>query len=301
MQQHTGQHVLSGAFERLSSNRTESFHLGADSCSIDLAREVSAADVAGAAAEANRIIWEDRPVTIRFVTGEEAATLPRRKEPARAGTLRLIEIEDFDLSACGGTHVARTGGVGIVAVIGWERFRGGSRVQFLCGTRVISRFNLWRDALARTMKHLSLAPEDLAGGIERLQAENKTLRRALGTAQETLAIHEATALVARGARVGSRIVVAEAVRDIEAPALRAMAAAAAAEDSVAAALFSTGMPALAVIASHPGAGVDAGAVLKALAAQFGGKGGGKPDLAQGGGLMGSSDELVAAARELLSR
>ena len=66
--------------------------------------------------EANRIVWEDRPVAVRFVTAEEAAALPLRKEPARAGTLRLIDVEDYDLSACGGTHVARTGGIGIIVV-----------------------------------------------------------------------------------------------------------------------------------------------------------------------------------------
>ncbi|MEZ5288015.1 MAG: alanyl-tRNA editing protein [Vicinamibacterales bacterium] len=178
MQQHTGQHVLSAAFDRLSGHRTESFHLGADTCSIDLALEVSASQAAAAVAEANRVIWEDRPVVVRFVDAEEAARLPLRKDPARTGRLRLVEVEDFDLSACGGTHVARTGGIGIIAVDGWERFRGGSRVHFLCGGRVSRRFDLWRDALAATMTHLSVAPGELAGAVERLQGENKGLQRA---------------------------------------------------------------------------------------------------------------------------
>ena len=299
MQQHTGQHVLSAAFERVCANRTESFHLGAESCSIDLAREVSARDVATVVDEANRIVWEDRPVAIRFVTAEEAAALPLRKEPARAGTLRLIDVEDFDLSACGGTHVARTGGIGIIAVSGWEKFRGGSRVQFLCGVRVRRRFDLWRDALAATLKHLSVAPDELAAGVERLQGEGKALQRALRMANEKLAVHEARALVARGQRSGHRLVIVEALPDLDAAGLKAMAAAAATEPGSAVALFTASSPALAVVASHPAAGLDAGATLKALVAQFGGKGGGKPDLAQGGGLNASSDALVAAARELL--
>ncbi len=195
MQQHTGQHVLSAAFERVCANRTESFHLGSESCSIDLAREVSARDVAAVVDEANRIVWEDRPVVVRFVTAEEAAALPLRKEPARAGTLRLIDVEDYDLSACGGTHVARTGGIGIIVVSGWEKFRGGSRVQFLCGVRVQRRFDLWRDALAATMKHLSVAPDELAAGVERLQGEGKTLQRALAAGKR-----QAGRL--RGARTG---------------------------------------------------------------------------------------------------
>ncbi len=151
------------------------------------------------------------------------------------------------------------------------------------------------------MKHLSLTPEELAEGIERLQGENKALQRALRAAQEKLAGYEARALVDRGTRVGSRLVIVEAVADLDAAGLKAMAAAAASEPGAAVALFSATSPALAVVARHANAGVDAGAVLKALVGQFGGKGGGRPDLAQGGGLQGDSAALVTAARELLSQ
>ena len=300
MQQHTGQHVLSAAFDRLFSNRTESFHLGAESCSIDLAREVTAGEVAAAVDEANRVVWEDRPVQVRFVTAEEAAQLPLRKDPARGGTLRLIAVEEFDLSACGGTHVARTGGIGIIAVPGWEKFRGGSRVQFLCGVRVRRRFDVWRDAFAATQRFLSVAPEELAPAVERLQAESKALQRTLRAQQEKLAVHEAAALVGRGVRAGHRLAIVEAVPDLDAAALKAMAAAAAATPGAAVVLFSASSPALVVVACHADAGVDAAAMLKALVATFGGKGGGKPDLAQGGGLTGTSNDLVAAARALLA-
>jgi len=122
MQQHTGQHVLSAAFDKLFGVRTVSFHLGGAVSTIDLAREMSEAEIAAAETEANRIVWEDRPVTIRFADAEEAARLPLRKESVRGGTLRLIEVEGFDLSACGGTHVARTGAIGLIAVASWERF-----------------------------------------------------------------------------------------------------------------------------------------------------------------------------------
>jgi alanyl-tRNA synthetase len=99
MQQHTGQHVLSAAFERLLNARTESFHLGAVSSTIDLNRTFSPGEIERAEDEANRVVWEDRPVGIRFADAEEAARLPLRKEPVRAGTLRLIEVADLDISA----------------------------------------------------------------------------------------------------------------------------------------------------------------------------------------------------------
>src|SRR4030095_1318875 len=94
MQQHTGQHVLSAAYDRLFGVRTESFHLGAAAATIDLHREVTAGEIKAAEDEANRIVWEDRPVSIRFVAAEEAAALPLRKEPARTGSLRLIDVEE---------------------------------------------------------------------------------------------------------------------------------------------------------------------------------------------------------------
>src|SRR4029453_8890740 len=147
MQQHTGQHVLSAAFDRMFGVRTVSFHLGAAASTIDLARELSPAEIAAAETEANRIVWEDRPGGIRFATAEEAAAMPLRKEAARGGTLRLIDIEDFDLSACGGTHVARTGGIGVIVVASWERFKGGHRVTFLCGGRALAGYRGFRDAV----------------------------------------------------------------------------------------------------------------------------------------------------------
>lgn len=300
MQQHTGQHVLSAAFARLFGVRTESFHMGTLSATIDLAREVTAVEVAKAEDEANRIVWEDRPVAIRFATPEEAAALPLRKESIRTGPLRLIDVKDFDLSACGGTHVARTGGIGVVAVGGWEKFRGGSRVEFLCGGRALNRFRRWRDSLAATQKFLSVAPDEMAAAVERMQAEGKAQQRTLRGFQDKLAVYEAQALLEKASPAGSQPVLIETLDGWDAPGLKAIAvAAAAAKPNAVVVLFSAATPALVVIARGSAATADAGALLKALVAQFGGKGGGKPDLAQGGGLAGSAVALVAATRRLL--
>jgi alanyl-tRNA synthetase len=298
-QQHTGQHILSAVFDTRYGVRTESFHLGTESSSIDLAREVTAGELSGAVAEANRVVWGDRPVTVRFVEADEAARLPLRKAPARAGRLRLIEIADCDLSACGGTHVDRTGGVGIIAVSHAERFRGGTRVTFLCGTRVLRQFALWRDALAATGRVLSVSPEELAPAIERLQHEQRQMQKQMRGLQEQLAVFEAEALAASAERAPDRAVVVRVMPGLDATALKAHAAALAAREGLAAALFSAESPVLVVVARHPSVPVDAGAVVKALIAAFGGRGGGRPDLAQGGGLTAAPDALVAAARALL--
>ncbi|MEO7134181.1 MAG: alanyl-tRNA editing protein, partial [Vicinamibacterales bacterium] len=172
MQQHTGQHVLSAAFDRLFGVRTESFHMGpfhpttqtprggglGPSSTIDLAREVTAAEIAQAEDDANRIVWDDVPVALRFATAEEAAAMPLRKESGRTGSLRLIDVTGYDLSACGGTHVERTGGIGVIAICSVEKFKGGSRVEFLCGGRALQRFRVWRGALSAMQKHLSVPP-----------------------------------------------------------------------------------------------------------------------------------------------
>ena len=295
MQQHTGQHVLSAAFDRLFGVRTESFHMGQQSSTIDLAREVTPGEVAKAEADANRVVWEDRPVTIRFTTAAEAAAMGMRKESGRTGTLRLIEVKDYDLSACGGTHVDRTGAIGIIAIGGWEKFRGGSRVEFLCGDRALQRFRLWRDSLAAMQKHLSVPPVEMAASIERLQEDAKALQRTIRGFQEKAAAHEAGALLAKGH------VVVEALEGWDAQGLKAIAAAAtAAQPEAVVALFTRTTPAQVVVARGANARTDASAILKQLAAEFGGKGGGKSDLAQGGGLNAGSAELVSAARALIT-
>ena len=304
MQQHTGQHVLSAAFERLFANRTVSFHMGAETCSIDLAREAPPDDVERAVDAANQVVWEDRPVTIRFASAEEAASLPLRKEPARSGQLRLIDVDGYDLSACGGTHVGRTGSIGVIAAVSAERFKGGMRVAFVCGARAVRALRLYRDAVAGSVRLLSVLPQELPAAIDRLQHDGKDMRRALGRFQEQLAAHEAGRLRAAAEDIGGMRAVIRALDGWDAAGLKLVASALVSEPGIAAVLFSTSSPAFVVVAAGPDAGggaqrVDAGRTLRELTGRFGGRGGGKADLAQGGGLTGSLDEMLAAARSLL--
>ena len=295
MQQHTGQHILSAAFDRLLSARTESFHLGADAATIDLAKELTPAEIARAEADANRIVWENRPVHIKFVDAAEAAKLPLRKEPAREGLLRLIEVDDYDLSACGGTHVRQTGAIGIIAVTGWERFRGGSRIGFVCGGRALRAFGRSRDLLSASTRLLSVHPDELPAGIERLQGETKDARRRVKDAQAKIAVSEAQA-IADAAQNG----VAVAVMDGWDPnGLKLIASAIVARGRLVAALVSAPAPSSLMIAASPDVGVDCAAVLKQVVAKFGGKGGGRKDIAQGGGAEGDPQTIAAYCRQLL--
>ena len=300
MQQHTGQHVLSAAFDRVLDDRTMSFHMGGEFSSIDLAREVSAADVERCVDEANRVVWEDRPVTIRFASPEEAARLPLRKEPVREGPLRLIEVADFDLSACGGTHVARTGEIGLIAVTAAEKFRGGTRLTFVCGGRALRALRGYRDAVAGSVRSLSVLPHELPAAIERIQSEGKQARKTIARLQSELAVHEAARLVAASPVVDGVRRVAHVADGWDAAGLKAIASSMAAQLGVAAALVGTSVPIALVVARSADVTLDANAVLQQLLKRFGGRGGGKAELAQGAGLANDPQAIAAAARELLT-
>ena len=299
MQQHTGQHVLSAAFERLSGTRTVSFHLGAGSATIDLDRELSPAQIASAEDEANRIVWENRPVAIRFVDAEHAARLPLRKESVRQGTLRLIDVEEFDLSACGGTHVARTGAIGLIGVVSTERFKGGLRVEFVCGTRALVRLRTLVGVVAGSVRLLSVLPEDLPSGIERLQGEAKEQKRTITGLQTELSRFRAEELVAAAEDWSGGRLVMRAV-DADAAALKALASAVTGRPGHTVILVSSTTPPLVVIARSQDVGVRANEVVGALTTTFGGRGGGKPDFAQGGGLNAAPQVILAEARRLIA-
>jgi len=300
MQQHTGQHVLSAAFDRVLGARTESFHLGAEASTIDLGREVSAEEGAAAEDEANRVVWADRPVTIRFADAAEAARLPLRKESVREGTLRLIEVADFDLSACGGTHVARTGTIGIIAIAGIERFKAGSRVEFVCGGRALRSHRRLRDIVAATGKLLSVAPHEMAGSVERVQVEAREQRRQVKELQTRLAGHEAAALAAAAVAGPAYRASIAVLEGWDAQALKQIASAIVSHPGHVAILMSAPAPSSIVVARSADTAFDAAAALKQMVARFGGKGGGRPELAQGGGLTGSPDDMVAFARTMAS-
>ncbi len=173
MQQHTGQHVLSAAFIELYQFPTVSFHMADDDCSIDLATPaVSAAQIVAAEKRANQIVFENRPVRIRYVSRAEAEKLGLRKmPPAERDELRLIEIADFDLSACGGTHVGASGQIGSILLRKTENVRQGTRVEFVCGDRAVRHARRDYTALSEAAALFSAkiwdVPEHIRKGVER--------------------------------------------------------------------------------------------------------------------------------------
>src|SRR6267142_801862 len=178
LQQHTGQHILSAAFVRLLDAPTLSFRVLEHECEIDIELDdPTDARIEQAVDLANQIIWESRPISIRQVTSDEAAALPLRKEPARTGELRLIEIDDFDLTPCGGTHARSSGEVGIIVVRSWERAKGLARIQFMAGVRVLADHRKANRTARDVAEFFSAGREDSPAHVSKLVEENKKLRR----------------------------------------------------------------------------------------------------------------------------
>jgi alanyl-tRNA synthetase len=165
MQQHTGQHLLSAMFQERFGLPTVSFHLGTEICTIDLRGiEPSDAFLEGAERAANQIIFEDRSVNVRYGTADQLSQLGVRKEVEREGILRAIEIESADLQPCGGTHVKRTGQIGLILVRRCTKVRQDWRVEFVCGGRAERAARRDFQWLRQAAEKLSCAPETCEGG-----------------------------------------------------------------------------------------------------------------------------------------
>ena len=300
MQQHSGQHTLSAAFDRCHGARTLSFHLGQAVSTIDLDRALPADAVAEAEAEANQIVWDDRPVAVTFVTAADAASLPLRKVPVKSGTLRLIDIDGVDLSACGGTHVARTGAIGTIVVTATERFKGGLRVSFRCGRRTLDGFRRQRALLSDSARLFSCAASELPAQIAKLQADIKGQRRARQELEAKLRGFEAAGLLTGARAIGPWRAVVAAVPATDAGALKQLAGAIVAEPGRLAVLVSPRQPRRVVVARASDVALDARVVLGRLTERFGGRGGGQPELGQAGGLGGVEADVVAEAWRILA-
>jgi alanyl-tRNA synthetase len=283
MQQHTGQHLLSAAFIELFRFPTVSFHLGVESSTIDLdAASLTAAQLEETEKRTNQIILEDRLVTIRFGTAEELAEAGIRKKVEREGILRAIEVEGFDRQPCGGTHLARTGQAGMLLLRKLERRRESWRVEFVCGYRALATARGDYSKLGKAAEHLSCGLADVPVVVKKMAEERRAQHAAVKRLEERLAEHEAVALIVANksnARDEVRKIVAT-IDDASAAYLGLVAARIAVQPNVAVALVSRSTGHV-VFAQSKGGARDMGSLLRTVVTEFGGKGGGARDFAQG--------------------
>jgi len=268
-------------------------------------------------------------MTIRQVTSEEAATLPLRKEPSREGELRVIEIDDFDLTPCGGTHAKSTGEVGVIAVRSWERAKGLARIQFMAGMRALADYRKANRTARDVAELFSAGREDSPALVARLVEESKKLRRRVSELEEVACRVEAVELLrgsspttffplplgegqGEGAKPSDRVadepgaphtetrIITKVFDDRDADSLKHLALALIAHPNTVALLGSRdGATARLVFARSSDASGDMNSLIHGACSIIGGRGGGRPDMAQGGGKnlekLGEAIDLASKA------
>lgn len=303
MQQHSGQHLLSQAFDRLLGLETVSVHFGDELCTVDLAGEpVDADGLAAVERHANQIVWENRAIRAYEVSDAELASLPLRRAPKVTGKIRIVEIDGYDWSACGGTHVASTSSIGPIALLRVERNKSNSRVYFVCGARAIEDSRRRRQLLNDAAALLDTAVEDVPILLATRQERMKEQDRLMRTMQEELLGYQAQRLLAEAAPVGDVRLVAQVMADLDPAGLKSLAGGLVTNPRIVA-LLACGAEGkgTAIFARSADVDLHAGQLLRTILPRFGGGGGGRPDFAQGGGVDGERlEELVEMARREVS-
>lgn len=303
LEQHHGQHLLSQAFVETADARTIGFHLGVEITTIDLARPVTESQARAAETRANEIVWEARPVSVRTVDADEARALGAPPPEGVEGDVRLVEVEGFDVQPCGGTHPRCTAEVGVIVVVGTEKYKGGTRISFVCGHRALDVLAGRRRVLDQLVATLSAPLEDLVETARKLKDDlTESVRKGRGLLDRALEGEARRLLDEAGTEAGPPAIVAT-YEGWPAGDLRALALQLVALAPCVALLGSRSEKAHLVFAQSEGGSHDIPALLRTAVEHLGGRGGGKGNVAQGGGdrpeLL--DEALAGAAAAVRSR
>ena len=280
MQQHTGQHILSRAFVEVARADTRSFHLGEEVVTIDVDHAGPDPALLGRVEErANQVVWEDRPVLTHVVTLEEARRFPLRKPPDVEGPVRVVEVSEYDWSACGGTHVGRSGEVGVLLLLGAERYKGGTRISFVAGGRALRRSREIGDLLRGVCLEFTSGESDLLKAVARLKQDRERLERRLKPLLRESLEREAGSLLGAAAVGPHGPVVALHAPDRSPEELGQLAGLLAARGGIA--LLICGDETPRAHFSAPAGTMSMGVLLGDICRRHGGRGGGRPESAQG--------------------
>jgi alanyl-tRNA synthetase len=279
MMQHTCQHVLSRALLEIAGARTVSSRLGETVCTIDVDLvEITRAQVEEAERLVNEVIEQDRPVRAYFPEPEDLATLALRRRPKVDREVRVVEVGGFDLVPCGGTHCTRTSQVGLVKILGTERYKGMTRITFVAGGRARVLLGEHFDVLSGLGRELTCGALDVPAAVDKLRRELGVCNERLKRARTQLAEAVARSLSGRAAQG----LVSAALEDADADFLRAVGKRLTVDAGAVALLAAPGTDGTAVFAARGSKSeFDCGAFVKAVARATGGRGGGRPDHAEG--------------------
>jgi alanyl-tRNA synthetase len=282
MQQHTGQHILSQAFIRVCDAETVGFHLGAASSTIDLNRsDLDAEALARVEAAANAIVDAALVVSPTFVAPEALTGIPLRKPPKVTEDIRIVEVAGFDWSACGGTHVANTAQVGLIKIAATERRGSELRVSFLCGGRARADYARLQTLAQGLVARLSTGQDELIDAVDRRAAETQALRKDLADLEVQWIEATAATLWSAAEDRGPVRIVAGAF-DYPFERAKRIAQTLRSQPGAMVLLGVRGERPQLVFARADDVALDVGALLRTAVAAGGGRGGGRPDFAQGG-------------------
>jgi alanyl-tRNA synthetase len=300
LQQHSGQHILSQAFVQACGAETRSFHLGSLSSTIDIELQSPTSEIMRAAEDiANAVVFEDRHMRVHLVNEEEAARLPLRKESVVGGDIRVIEVENFDWSPCGGTHAARTGQVGLVAIRSHERAKKMTRVEFVCGSRALADYRLANTTAFAVARLFSAERDSSAELVARALQEGKTTKKRIRDLLEIAMNAEASDMLAAAAESAKFKTVHAVFEGRDAEEVRVLAAKIV-ERQPSVALLATRASGTVRLVFARSASLEhnMGLLLGEACETLGGRGGGKPELAQGAGPnVKRAEEAIRAAVE----
>ncbi|HDR7950025.1 TPA: alanyl-tRNA editing protein [Bacillus toyonensis] len=296
MQQHAAQHILSAAFWDHFNIPTIGFHLGKETVTIDLETENLPAETIEKAVQiANNIVFENHPIRIQWMNLEEAKTLPLRKEPTLTENIRVVIIENFDYNGCGGTHPRRTGEVGLIQVLNWERNKGGIRLTFIAGWRTLKLMGQQQQIMKDVSKQLNSSETDIPAKVAQLLISQKENEKAIQTMNEKLLFAEANELLQQPAEIHAGFLISKVFtnRSMQEVAKLSAIITEQQEHAITYFIIENDDKLQCILACGKTVTLDMNALLKDALPAIEGKGGGNKKSARGGGkAIMSGDEFL---------
>lgn len=296
MQQHAAQHILSAAFWDHFNIPTIGFHLGKEAVTIDLEIENLPAETIEKAVQiANNIVFENHPIRIQWMNLEEAQTLPLRKEPTLTENIRVVIIENFDYNGCGGTHPRRTGEVGLIQVLNWERNKGGIRLTFIAGWRTLKLMGQQQQIMKDVSKQLNSSETDIPAKVAQLLISQKENEKAIQTMNEKLLFAEANELLQQPAEIHAGLLISKVFtnRSMQEVAKLSAIITEQQEHAITYFIIENDDKLQCILACGKTVTLDMNALLKDALPAIEGKGGGNKKSARGGGkAIMSGDEFL---------
>lgn len=299
MQQHTGQHILSQSFVQIAKAETIGFHLGTQICTIDLDRSgLSEAVIQQVENAANRIVMENRMVHVHRVQPEEVPRFNLRKAPVTKEVVRIVEIKGFDANGCCGTHVKSTGEVGPIKILRQEKYKGGSRITFVCGFRALGDYQKKQRLTNEVAVILNSSEDEIIENLKRRQSERKRDQKRFKFLNQRLLESESKDLMKEAQELESCKLILKSYSDRTPSELQQLARLLVQNEQTVVLLGCKDDKAHIVLACHSNMKFDMNGVLQEVIPLIEGRGGGTKQIAQGNGpLVANLDGLLSKARE----